>query len=97
MQPRVGPQPSRGRLDHGPWTHLSMVQAPFADFTWRFARQLVAGRGGKDTSQTMVAQVLAELVHRAEAGPPADRRVASRTRTTAAMARQRALRSSCSD
>ena len=28
------------------WTHLPMVGAPFADFTWRAAREIVAQRGG---------------------------------------------------
>ena len=30
------------RLDHRAWTHLPMVSAPFADFTWRHARALTS-------------------------------------------------------
>jgi transposase InsO family protein len=65
-----------------PWTHLPMVAAPFADFTWRYARQILAGRGQDDTSQSAVARVLADLLHRAGDGPP-DRVIA---RTSAAAA-----------
>ena len=58
-----------------PWTQLPMVAAPFADFTWRYARQILAARGGDDTSQAAVARVLAGLLHRARDGPagPGDR------------------------
>lgn len=28
-----------------PWTHLPVVSAPFAEFTWRHARKLTAERG----------------------------------------------------
>lgn len=59
-----------------------MVAAPFADFTWRYARQILAARGGDDTSQSAVARILADLLHRAGEGPP-DRVIA---RTTAAAA-----------
>lgn len=65
-----------------PWTHLPMVAAPFADFTWRYARQILAARGADDTGQTAIARVLADLLHRAKDGPP-DRIVA---RTAAAAA-----------
>ena len=70
-----------------PWTHLPMISAPFADFTWRHARKLAAQAGRDDTNQTEVAQVLDELLTRAQAGPPADKataRVAARTRVAAA-------------
>ncbi|HKI38901.1 MAG TPA: Mu transposase C-terminal domain-containing protein [Mycobacterium sp.] len=70
-----------------PWTHLPMVAAPFADFTWRHARKLAAQAGRDDTSETEVARVLDELLTRAQAGPPADKataRVAARTRVAAA-------------
>jgi putative transposase len=70
-----------------PWTHLPMVAAPFADFTWRHARKLAAQAGRDDTNQTEVARVLDELLTRAQAGPPADKataRVAARTRVAAA-------------
>jgi len=35
-----------------PWTHLPMISAPFADFTWRPARKLTAQAGRDDTSET---------------------------------------------
>lgn len=64
------------------WTHLPMVAAPFADFTWRHARQILAARGQDDTSQDAVARVLADLLHRAGEGPP--HRVVARTNAAAA-------------
>jgi len=70
-----------------PWTHLPMISAPFADFTWRHARKLAAQAGRDDTSETEVARVLDELLTRAQAGPPADKataRVAARTRVATA-------------
>jgi len=65
-----------------PWTHLPMVSAPFADFTWRHARQLAAARGLDGTDQAAVARVLDDLLTRAQAGPSA--RVAARTAIAAA-------------
>ncbi|MEO3781393.1 Mu transposase C-terminal domain-containing protein [Micromonospora sp. B11E3] len=65
------------------WTHLPMVGAPFADFTWRAARQIVAQRGGDDTDETAIARALDGLLTRAGNGPDGDvrqRRVAARTR-----------------
>jgi len=66
------------------WTHKSMVGAPFADFTWRAARQLVAQRGGDDTDETAIARALDSLLTRASTGPGSGdarhRRVAARTR-----------------
>jgi hypothetical protein len=70
-----------------PWTHLPMISAPFADFTWRHARQLATQAGLDDTNETDVARVLDELLTRAEAGPVEDRssaRIAARTRVGAA-------------
>ena len=64
------------------WTHLPMVAAPFADFTWRHARQVLAARGQDDTSQDAIARVLADLLHRAGEGPP--HRVVARTSAAAA-------------
>jgi transposase InsO family protein len=68
-----------------PWTHLPMVSAPFAEFTWRHARALTAQRGGDDTNETEVARVLDDLLTRAQAGPVDKRsdRVAARTRVAA--------------
>ncbi|BBZ57008.1 DDE-type integrase/transposase/recombinase [Mycolicibacterium phocaicum] len=67
-----------------PWTHLPMVTAPFAEFTWRHARVLTAQRGGDDSNETQVARVLDDLLTRAAAGPVDKRtdRVAARTRLT---------------
>ena len=70
-----------------PWTHLPMISAPFADFTWRHARKLAAQAGRDATNETEIARVLDELLTRAQAGPPADKataRVAARTRVAAA-------------
>lgn len=68
-----------------PWTHLPMVSAPFAEFTWRHARRLTAQRGGDDSNETDVARVLDDLLTRAQAGPVDRRsdRVAARTRVAA--------------
>jgi putative transposase len=69
-----------------PWTHLPMVSAPFAEFTWRHARTLTAERGLDDTSETEIAKVLDDLLTRAQAGPldKTSDRVAARTRVAAA-------------
>jgi putative transposase len=69
-----------------PWTHLPMVSAPFAEFTWRHARQLAAERGVEDTNETEVARVLDDLLTRAQAGPVDKRtdRLAARSRVAAA-------------
>jgi putative transposase len=69
-----------------PWTHLPMVSAPFAEFTWRHARHLAAETGIDDTNETEIARVLDDLLSRAQAGP-VDKltdRVAARTRVAAA-------------
>ena len=52
-----------------PWTHLPMVAAPFAEFTWRYARHLAAEKGRDDTNETAVARVLDDLLTRAAARP----------------------------
>jgi transposase InsO family protein len=69
-----------------PWTHLPMVSAPFAEFTWRHARTLTAEKGLDDANETEVARVLDDLLTRAQAGPVDKRsdRVAARTRVAAA-------------
>jgi putative transposase len=68
------------------WTHLPMVSAPFAEFTWRQARRLAAEKGVDNTNETEVARVLDDLLTRAQAGPADKRtsRVAARTRAAAA-------------
>ncbi|MFD4613110.1 Mu transposase C-terminal domain-containing protein [Streptomyces sp. NPDC058440] len=63
-----------------PWTHMPMVRAPFADFTWRHARQLLADQGGDSTSETAIAQVLASLLRRSGAPPTGSAHVLARTR-----------------
>lgn len=60
------------------WTHLPMVRAPFADFTWRQAREIVAARQQDDTDQSEVARVLAELLARAGTGPAWHQRASAR-------------------
>ena len=69
-----------------PWTHLPMVSAPFAEFTWGHARKLAGGQGLDDTNETEVARVLDDLLTRAQAGPvdKLSDRVAARTRVAAA-------------
>jgi transposase InsO family protein len=72
-----------------PWTHLPMVSAPFAEFTWRHARTLTAEKGLDDSNETAVARVLDDLLTRAQAGPVDKRsdRIAARTRVAAASRR----------
>jgi hypothetical protein len=69
-----------------PWTHLPMISAPFAEFTWRHARTLAAERGLDDSNETAVARVLDDLLTRAQAGPVDKRsdRVTARGRVAAA-------------
>jgi putative transposase len=67
------------------WTHLPMVSAPFAEFTWLHARKLAGERGVDDTNETEVAKVLDDLLTRAQAGPvdKVSDRIAARTRVAA--------------
>jgi transposase InsO family protein len=62
-----------------PWTQLRLAPQPFAEFTWRAARDLVAERGGDDTNETDVARALDALLTRAGQGPPRQRRAIART------------------
>lgn len=64
-----------------PWTRLGTVSAPFADFTWRHARSLLAARGATD--EGAIAAAVEDLLTRAGAGP--DRRIAARTRAASAV------------
>ncbi|MEV7931161.1 Mu transposase C-terminal domain-containing protein [Kitasatospora sp. NPDC088779] len=66
-----------------PWTRLGTVSAPFADFTWRHARSLLAARGGDDTDERAIAAAVEDLLTRAGTGP--DRKVAARTRAATAL------------
>lgn len=69
-----------------PWTHLPMISAPFAKFTWQHARRMAAEKGTDNTNETEVARVLDDLLTRAQNGPADKRadRVAARTRAAAA-------------
>ena len=69
-----------------PWTHLPMLSAPFADFTWRHARKLAAAARANDTDETVVTRVLADLLDRAARRPVADKptaRILARTKAAA--------------
>ena len=68
-----------------PWTQLPMISAPFADFTWRYAREILAARGQDDTDQAAVARVLDSLLTRAGNGPSG--RIAGRTAAATAVTR----------
>ncbi|MFG2803333.1 hypothetical protein [Streptomyces pseudovenezuelae] len=74
-----------GQWITAPWTHRHLVSAPFADFTWRRARELLTLRGTDDTDQAAVAAAVEQLLTRAESGP--DRRIAARTRAALEPAR----------
>jgi putative transposase len=53
-----------------------MVAAPFADFTWRHARRVVA-ESDREVTETEIARTLDALLTRAEHGPDtAGRKVA---------------------
>ncbi|MEY9934152.1 transposase InsO family protein [Catenulispora sp. GP43] len=60
------------------WTHLPMIGQPFAEFTWRQARAIVAERRGDDTDQVQIAAALSDLLNRAGTGSARDRRAAAR-------------------
>ena len=77
--------PDREGWITAPWTQLPMVSAPFADFTWRHAREIVAARGQDDTDQAAVARVLDSLLARAGNGPSG--RIAGRTAAATAVTR----------
>jgi hypothetical protein len=68
------------------WTHRSMVTAPFADFTWRHARKLAAEAGLDDANESVIAQILDDLLTRAAHGPDTTAaKVVGRTRTATAL------------
>jgi hypothetical protein len=66
-----------------PWTRLGTVSAPFADFTWRHARAVLAAKGADATDEDAIAVVVDDLLTRAESGP--DRRIAARTKAATAV------------
>ncbi len=86
---RVWVRSPEGGFVTATWTHLSTVQAPFADFTWRAARRVAAERGGDPCDQTALAGIVDELLQRARSGPaPADRtlaRTVARDRSAASL------------
>lgn len=62
------------------WTHLPMVSAPFADFTWRHAQQYA---DDDEDRETATARALNTLLQRAETGPDAaDARITARDHAT---------------
>ncbi|MFC5185454.1 Mu transposase C-terminal domain-containing protein [Actinomadura harenae] len=67
-----------------PWTHLPMVAAPFADFTWQQARKSAAASlPDRAEQETAAASALNDLLNRANQGPdrdPTHDKVAARTR-----------------
>ena len=60
-----------------PWTHLPMISAPFAEFTWQHARRMAAEKGSDDTNETEVARVLDDLLARAQAARQTSARAGS--------------------
>ncbi len=79
------PGPDEGWISV-PWIHAGQVAAPFADFTLRHIRRLLAARQ-QGQEQVDIAAALADLLHRAGAGHDTDsasRRVVARTRAAAA-------------
>ncbi|MBN6039994.1 hypothetical protein [Amycolatopsis sp. 195334CR] len=68
---RNHPDPDGGFV-RAAWTHQAMVSAPFADFTWRHARQATASTG-QPVDETAIARTLDKLLTRAGAGPDRDR------------------------
>ncbi|MEU8472773.1 ATP-binding protein [Streptomyces sp. NPDC029006] len=47
---------------------LGSVSAPFADFTWRHARSVLAARGADDTDERAIAAAVENLLTRAQNG-----------------------------
>ncbi|MGE3660042.1 MAG: Mu transposase C-terminal domain-containing protein [Pseudonocardia sp.] len=52
------------------WTHLRTAPIPFGELTWTHARQLLAARGTDPATEAELAAAAAELLDRAEQGPP---------------------------
>ncbi|GHC81212.1 transposase [Nocardiopsis terrae] len=68
-----------------PWVHQGLVNRPFADFTWRYARRLATQRGVDTTNETSLAVVLAALLRRCEDGPGPDQAATARARASTDM------------
>ncbi|WP_341715664.1 Mu transposase C-terminal domain-containing protein [Micromonospora sp. FIMYZ51] len=74
-----------------PWKHLRSTPAPFGELAWQHARRILAERGQDAATEAEIAQAAAALLDTAEQGPAEkttkkDRKVAGRTRATAATA-----------
>jgi putative transposase len=74
------------------WKHLRGMPVPFGELAWQHARRVLAERGQHTATEADIAQAAADLLDTAEQGPPdklkatrADRKVAGRTRATAAV------------
>ena len=73
-----------------PWKHLRSTPVPFGEMAWQHARRVLAERGQDTATEAEIAQAAVDLLDTAEQGPPdkatkKDRKVAGRTRATAAM------------
>ncbi len=73
------------------WKHLRGMPVPFGELAWQHARRVLAERGQDTATEAEIAQAASDLLDIAEQGPPdkpkatrTDRRVAGRTRATAA-------------
>lgn len=73
-----------------PWTHLRAAPAPFGEAAWAQAREILARRGTDQATESEIAGAVEALLDKAGRGPAEpgpgkrDRRVAGRTRATAA-------------
>jgi transposase InsO family protein len=72
-----------------PWKHLRSTPVPFGETAWQHARAVLAQRGQDTATEAEIAQAAADLLDKAEQGPPGkpkattkDKRVAGRTRAT---------------
>jgi putative transposase len=73
------------------WKHLRTTAVPFGELAWQHARRVLAERGQDTATEAEIAQAAADLLTTAEQRPPdrpkptsKDRKVAGRTRATAA-------------
>nr|WP_246003128.1 Mu transposase C-terminal domain-containing protein [Nocardia tenerifensis] len=73
------------------WTHLRTTPTPFGELAWQHAREILARRGNDHATEAEIAHAAADLLDRAENGPPTNeskssartRRVVGRTEATA--------------
>jgi hypothetical protein len=73
------------------WKHMRGMPVPFGELAWQHARRVLAQRGQHTATEADIAQAAADLLDAAEQGPSdklkatrTDRKVAGRTRATAA-------------